>query len=74
MLLIAVIFGSNHIAARIAFEHGTNVTTEVAFRSGGTALVLLLLLLFAGLSLITTLTFAFDPLMLDSFLSTAPPI
>jgi hypothetical protein len=34
----------------------------------------LLLLLFAGLSLITTLTFAFGPLMLDSFLSTAPPI
>ena len=33
-----------------------------------------LLLLFAGLSLITTLTFAFGPLMLDSFLSTAPPI
>jgi hypothetical protein len=28
----------------------------------------LLLLLFAGLSLITTLTFAFGPLMLDSFL------
>jgi len=33
----------------------------------------LLLLLFAGLSLMTTLTFAFGPLMLDSFLSTAPP-
>ena len=33
-----------------------------------------LLLLFAGLSLITTLTLAFGPLMLDSFLSTAPPI
>jgi len=34
----------------------------------------LLLLLFAGLSLMTTLTFAFGPLRLDSFLSTAPPI
>ena len=44
MLLIATIFGSNHIAARIAFEHGTNVTTAVVVRSAGTALFVLLLL------------------------------
>ena len=38
MLLIAVIFASNHIAARLAFEHGTNVLTAVTVRSIGTAL------------------------------------
>jgi drug/metabolite transporter (DMT)-like permease len=53
LLLIATIFGSNHIAARIAFDHGTNVTTAVAFRSTGTALIVLLLLLFTGTSLKT---------------------
>ena len=45
MLVIATIFGSNHIAARIAFEHGTNVTTAVVIRSAGTALFVLFLLL-----------------------------
>jgi drug/metabolite transporter (DMT)-like permease len=51
LLLIAAIFGSNHIAARIAFDHGTNVTTAVAVRSAGTALVVLVLLLLSGTSL-----------------------
>lgn len=51
MLLIATIFGSNHIAARVAFDHGTNVTTAVAVRSAGTALFVLLLLLASGSSL-----------------------
>jgi drug/metabolite transporter (DMT)-like permease len=51
LLAIATIFGSNHIAARVAFDHGTNVTTAVAFRSTGTALVVLALLLFNGISL-----------------------
>jgi drug/metabolite transporter (DMT)-like permease len=51
LLLIATIFGSNHVAARIAFEHGANVTTAVAVRSTGTALIVLLLLLFSGTSL-----------------------
>ena len=53
LLAIAAIFGSNHIAARIAFDHGTNVTTAVAFRSTGTALIVLLLLLFSKTSLKT---------------------
>ena len=48
LLAIAAVFGSNHIAARIAFDHGTNVTTAVAFRSVGTALVVLALLLWSG--------------------------
>lgn len=51
MMVIATVFGSNHIAARFAFDHGTNVTTAVAFRSTGTALFVLALLLFNGISL-----------------------
>lgn len=51
MLLLATVFGSNHVAARIAFDHGTNVTTAVAFRSAGTALFVLALLLLTGASL-----------------------
>ena len=38
LLAIATVFGSNHIAARIAFDHGVNITTAVAARSIGTAL------------------------------------
>jgi drug/metabolite transporter (DMT)-like permease len=51
LLVIATIFGSNHIAARVAFEHGTNVTAAVVVRSAGTALFVLALLLFSGVSL-----------------------
>jgi len=49
LLVIATTFGANHVAARLAFEHGANVTTAVAFRSAGTALVLLALLFFQGI-------------------------
>ena len=45
LLAIATTFGSNHIAARAAFDHGVSVTTAVAVRSGGTALALFALLL-----------------------------
>jgi drug/metabolite transporter (DMT)-like permease len=51
MLLIATVFGSNHVAARVAFDHGTNVTTAVAVRSTGTALFVLALLRLSGVSL-----------------------
>ena len=51
LLAIAVVFGSNHVAARIAFDHGANVTTAIVFRSAGTALVVLALLLYNGISL-----------------------
>ncbi|MBX3605155.1 MAG: DMT family transporter [Piscinibacter sp.] len=44
LLLIALMMGSNHVAARIAFDHGTDVATAVVFRSGVTALVLAVLL------------------------------
>lgn len=46
LLGIATIFALNHVAARVAFDHGTSVVTGVVFRSGGTALALLALLLF----------------------------
>ncbi len=45
LLTIATVFGSNHIAARIAFDHGVNVTTAVAARSIGAALFVLALLM-----------------------------
>jgi drug/metabolite transporter (DMT)-like permease len=48
LLAIATTFGSNHIAARIAFDHGASVTAAVAIRSGFTALFLLALMRFSG--------------------------
>lgn len=45
LLLIALMMGANHVAARLAFNHGVDVTTAVAFRSGVTALVVSLLVL-----------------------------
>jgi drug/metabolite transporter (DMT)-like permease len=45
LLLLGTCFGSNHIAARIAFDHGTGLVTAVVARSGVTALALLAVLL-----------------------------
>jgi len=39
LLLIALMMGANHVAARLAFNHGVDVATAVCFRSGVTALV-----------------------------------
>jgi drug/metabolite transporter (DMT)-like permease len=39
LLLIAFMMGANHVAARLAFNHGTNVAAAVVFRSLVTALV-----------------------------------
>jgi drug/metabolite transporter (DMT)-like permease len=44
LLAIATTFGANHVAARVAFDHGATVSAAVAVRSGATALVLLALL------------------------------
>jgi drug/metabolite transporter (DMT)-like permease len=44
LLLIAAVFGSNHVAARLAFDHGVGVGTAVAVRSVGTALFVLALI------------------------------
>ena len=39
LLLIALMMGANHVAARIAFDHGVDVATAVGVRSAVTALV-----------------------------------
>src|SRR6185369_13194929 len=44
LLLIALMMGANHVAARIAFNNGVDVATAVVFRSAITALVLVVLL------------------------------
>ena len=44
LLLIALMMGANHIAARIAFNNGVDVATAVVFRSVITALVIVMIL------------------------------
>jgi drug/metabolite transporter (DMT)-like permease len=44
LLLIALMMGANHVAARIAFNHGADVATAVVFRSVVTATVIALIL------------------------------
>ncbi len=44
LLLIALMMGANHVAARMAFDHGLDVATAVTVRSGVTALVVGVLL------------------------------
>lgn len=48
LLGIAVVFGSNHVAARVAFEHGASVTSAVVARSVFTALFVLALMRLQG--------------------------
>jgi drug/metabolite transporter (DMT)-like permease len=48
LLLIALMMGANHVAARIAFNNGVDVATAVVFRSGVTAAVLVVLLRLQG--------------------------
>jgi drug/metabolite transporter (DMT)-like permease len=48
LLLIALMMGANHVAARIAFNNGANVATAVVFRSGVTALVIVAMLAAQG--------------------------
>ncbi|MEY4467057.1 MAG: hypothetical protein RIR21_850, partial [Pseudomonadota bacterium] len=45
LLLIAVMMGGNHVAARFAFNDSVSVITAVIFRSGVTAIIITLLLL-----------------------------
>lgn len=51
LLLIALMMGANHVAARFAFDHGVSVSTAVVFRSGATALVVLAILRLSGAAL-----------------------
>jgi drug/metabolite transporter (DMT)-like permease len=48
LLLIALMMGANHVAARIAFNHGVDVATAVVFRSSVTAVVIVALLAWQG--------------------------
>ena len=45
LLLIALVMGANHVAARVAFNHGVDVATAVVFRSATTATLVLGLVL-----------------------------
>ena len=54
LLLIAALMGANHVAARMAFNHGVDVPTTVSFRSGATALVVGALLLIQRVPLALT--------------------
>ena len=51
LLLIALMMGANHVAARLAFNNGVDVATAVAVRSVVTALVVSLLVMIQGVSL-----------------------
>lgn len=48
LLLIALMMGANHVAARIAFNNGADVATAVVFRSVITALVIVAILAAQG--------------------------
>jgi len=48
LLLVACMFGANHVAARLAFNNGLDVATAVAVRSLVTAVVVALLVLLQG--------------------------
>ena len=39
LLLVALVMGANHVAARVAFDHGVDVATAVTVRSAVTALI-----------------------------------
>jgi drug/metabolite transporter (DMT)-like permease len=51
LMLLASMFASNHIAARLAFDHGTSVASAVGVRSGATALAMVALLRLQGVPL-----------------------
>jgi drug/metabolite transporter (DMT)-like permease len=50
LMLIALMMGANHVAARLAFNDGVDVATAVTFRSAITAAVVTLLLVVQGAS------------------------
>ena len=44
LMFLASVFAANHIAARVAFDHGTSIAAAVTVRSGVTALAIVALL------------------------------
>ncbi len=51
LMLLSTVFAGNHVAARLAFDHGASVPTAVTVRAGGTALALVVLLALQGVPL-----------------------
>jgi drug/metabolite transporter (DMT)-like permease len=51
LLVVATGFASNHLAARIAFDHGASVAAGVSVRATSTALVLLAMMRLQGVAL-----------------------
>jgi len=54
LLLITFMMGANHVAARVAFDHGVDVATAVSVRSTITALVVAALLVVQRVSVALT--------------------
>ena len=56
LLLIALVMGANHVAARLAFNNGVDVATAVVFRSALSATILFAVIRLQGVA------FRFDAL------------
>jgi drug/metabolite transporter (DMT)-like permease len=55
LMLVALLMGSNHVAARIAFNHGLDVSTAVVVRSAFTAIMV------SGLIFVQKIPFRVEP-------------
>lgn len=51
LMLLASVFAANHIAARVAFDHGASIAAAVTVRSGVTALAIVALLRLQSVSM-----------------------
>ena len=80
---VSTMFASNHVAARLAFDHGASVATGVTARAAGTALVLFLMIkaqrvplsvprALAGKALVTALLIAVQSYCLYSAVARIP--
>jgi drug/metabolite transporter (DMT)-like permease len=52
LLGVSTAFAANHVAARLAFDHGASVATGIVIRAAGTAAVLLVLMRIAHIPLV----------------------
>ncbi len=69
LLILSVVFGCNHIAARFAFDNGANVVLAVLLRSIGTAIVMLALIRFAQLPFNLTRTTLLRAIIIGSLVA-----
>jgi len=51
LMFLSSVFAANHVAARVAFDHGASVAAAVTVRSGVTALVIVALLRLQGVAM-----------------------